>query len=193
VTINGIWIVIGFTEHLQIATTSNCTAIAISHTPRSLRHVLRGRTRMFRHQSWLAMSSPSVLTFFLADDCPITQQHHSATRSLIWVVDCELQLCNSHELCYNSGFPSQSSRSSLHSLWADRTEKIRESSVGIATAYGQKIYLLNVVLTGPPRFFLHKGYWGINSEVRRPGREADDSSWTSVEVKKACGCTYTKP
>jgi hypothetical protein len=83
----------------------------------------------------------------------------------------------------------------------------RDSGVGIATDYGlddgagvrvpvkSNFSLLEVVQTDckPHPAFYPKGSGGSFSGVKRPGREADHSTVTSAEVKRAWLYTSTPP
>jgi hypothetical protein len=72
-TIYGVGLVTGFTEHLKIITTSNYSALCSS-----LQHVLSLLILPCLHQLLPGdRSSASMLTFLLAGDCPTTTSYSS--------------------------------------------------------------------------------------------------------------------
>jgi hypothetical protein len=78
----GFGLVIGFTEHLQIVTTSHYSAIANSHTLQFTTARIKSSQSVVSSQvvAWLripTMSSVSVLTFLPSDDCLTTNSYSS--------------------------------------------------------------------------------------------------------------------
>jgi hypothetical protein len=77
-TIEGFGLVTGFTEHLQIVTTSNYSAVANSHTLQfTTARTNSSQSAMFSPVAvwWRIPTTPStsVLTFLSAEDCLITK------------------------------------------------------------------------------------------------------------------------